>query len=146
MCVGLAGAYVYVNYAQTPLEDFATPSITEQIADYARELITECADDSFRPVCYEEEVPKLLGKISSSEAFDLIREIRRLDPEYLYCHVLAHEIGEYEVTQDPEHWLDGLARGPVDGLCSNGFAHGAIWLGSMMNISMKRKCNMLFLI
>lgn len=96
------------------------------VAEAAAAIVKECGEKSFRPVCYEESVPELLGDITSAEAFDLIREIRRLDPEYLYCHVLAHEIGEYEVTQDPDNWLDGLARGPVDGLCSNGYAHGAI--------------------
>jgi hypothetical protein len=58
--------------------------------------------------------------------FEVVRAIRTYDPEYLYCHVLAHELGEYEVSLDPSNWLDVLAKGPTDGLCSNGFAHGAV--------------------
>ena len=30
-----------------------------------------------------------------------------------------------EVARDPENWMDVIARGPADGLCSNGFIHGA---------------------
>jgi hypothetical protein len=56
----------------------------------------------------------------------VVRQIRREDPEYLYCHVLAHELGNYEVNLDPKNWLDVVAKGPTDGLCSNGYAHGAL--------------------
>jgi hypothetical protein len=71
-------------------------------------------------------VPKLVSDLPTERIFDVVRQIRIDDPEYLYCHVLAHELGSYEVGLDPDNWLDVVAKGPTDGLCSNGFAHGAI--------------------
>lgn len=93
---------------------------------YAQTIIEKCSTAPYRPTCYEEEVPKLVTEMTSPEIFDVIRSIRQQDKEYLFCHVLAHELGTYEVSLDPDNWLDVVAMGPTDGLCSNGFAHGAI--------------------
>lgn len=103
-----------------------TSNQTKSIEQHADSVIQECADAGYRAFCYETEVPKLLSELSSHEVFEVIRTIRKKDSGYLFCHVLAHEIGEYEVSLDPDNWMDGLAQGPVDGLCSNGYAHGAI--------------------
>ncbi len=96
------------------------------IESYAQQMVELCKDAPHRPTCYETEVPKLVRDISTVEIFDVVRQIRVLDSEYLYCHVLAHNLGKYEVSLDPDKWLDVVATGPTDGLCSNGFAHGAI--------------------
>ena len=98
----------------------------QSIKAYASQMIELCKDEPHRPTCYEREVPKLVSEMPTEEIFDVVRQIRRDDPEYLYCHVLAHELGVYEVGLDPQNWLDVVAKGPTDGLCSNGFAHGAI--------------------
>jgi hypothetical protein len=99
---------------------------TKSIAVYAHEMVERCKNASYRPLCYEQEVPKLVSDLSTERIFDVVRQIRRDDPEYLYCHVLAHELGVYEVSLDPDKWLDVIAKGPTDGLCSNGYAHGAL--------------------
>jgi len=96
------------------------------IQSYAKKVALGCADAPYRPTCYETEVPKLVTQMPTEEIFLVIRELRKEDPEYLYCHVLAHNLGKYEVSLDPDNWLDVIAKGPTDGLCSNGFAHGAI--------------------
>lgn len=96
------------------------------LKEQAARLVELCKDEERRDFCYEEEVPKLQGELNTDEMFELIREIRRQDPEYLFCHVLAHELGEYEVALDPNNWIDAIAKGPTDGLCSNGYTHGAI--------------------
>jgi hypothetical protein len=98
----------------------------QDIRSYAALMVEKCADAPYRPTCYEEEVPKLVKDLPSEEIFNVIRQIRKDDPEYLYCHVLAHELGNYEVNLDPDNWLDVIAKGPTDGLCSNGYAHGAL--------------------
>jgi hypothetical protein len=103
-----------------------TPREIHTIDAYAQEMVALCKDASYRPLCYETEVPKLVSVLPTERIFDVVRAIRNYDSEYLYCHVLAHNLGEYEVSLDPENWLDVLATGPTDGLCSNGFAHGAI--------------------
>ena len=99
---------------------------SDQLEEYAQLMVKKCANEPYRPACYETEVPKLVSEVTSPEVFEVIRLIRNYDPEYLFCHVLAHELGEYEVSLDPDNWLDVVAMSPADGLCSNGFAHGAI--------------------
>lgn len=98
----------------------------KSLDEYADLMIAACAEDPHRPTCYEKEVPKLVSYLPTPEIFDVVRLIRSKDKEYLYCHVLAHELGNYEVNLDPENWLDVIAKGPTDGLCSNGYAHGAL--------------------
>src|SRR5690348_6259804 len=99
---------------------------TKSIHDYAQMMVDKCASAPYRPTCYENEVPKLVTELPMSSVFDVIRAIRGIDHDYLYCHVLAHKLGSYEVSLDPNNWLNAIAEGPTDGLCSNGFAHGAI--------------------
>lgn len=96
------------------------------IEKYAKQVALACADAPYRPTCYEKEVPKLVTEMPTEEIFLVVRALRKEDPEYLYCHVLAHNLGKYEVSLDPDNWLDVIAKGPTDGLCSNGFAHGAV--------------------
>jgi len=98
----------------------------KNIRSYAKQMVDKCKDAPHRPTCYEQEVPKLVSELPTEEIFNVVRQIRRDDPEYLYCHVLAHELGNYEVGLDPDNWLDVIAKGPTDGLCSNGYAHGAL--------------------
>lgn len=74
--------------------------------------------------CYESEIPNLYPKFSVPQLFDIVREIRVLDPSYQFCHVLAHKIGNKVVAEDPNNWLDVIPLNPADGLCSNGFIHG----------------------
>ncbi len=112
------GTYVYVQTTKS--------SPQKSIKEFASLMIEACKDSEYKPTCYETEVPKLVRELPTEEIFNVVREIRREDPKYLYCHVLAHELGRYEVSLDPNKWLDVIAKGPTDGLCSNGFAHGAI--------------------
>lgn len=102
------------------------PKQEKSIGEYTAAVVETCRDASHRAFCYETEIPKLLSDVSSQEIFAIIRAVREADSGYVFCHVLAHKIGEYEVAKDPENWLSVLANGPVDGLCSNGYAHGAI--------------------
>lgn len=95
------------------------------VPELAALMIEACEDAPHAQTCYEEEVPELLSLYSMNEVFDVIREIRRHDKDYQYCHVLAHEIGERETEKDPEKWMDVLTQCPTDGLCSNGCMHGA---------------------
>ena len=116
------GAFLF--FSQT--RDTVEPHATKNIQEYAQDMVALCKDAPYRPTCYETEVPKLVEFLETDKIFEVVRAIRREDPEYLYCHVLAHELGRYEVSLNPDNWLDVIAKGPSDGLCSNGFAHGAI--------------------
>src|SRR3989344_3814855 len=89
-------------------------------------IVHDCAQARDRSACYEAEVPTLYPQLSVAQVFDIVREIRREDPSYQFCHVLAHKIGERVVAEDPERWIDAIPLNPPDGLCSNGFIHGVV--------------------
>lgn len=93
----------------------------------AAELVATCSHHEKGPMwCYEQEVPKLYPDRSIPEIFNVIREIRRSDNNFQFCHVLSHKLGELVVAENPSNWLDAVALNPSDGLCSNGFIHGVI--------------------
>lgn len=116
VCVAAAG-FIYFKKEVSP---------TQSIESYAQQVVSACASSAYHPTCYETEVPKLVTYLPTEQIFDVIRHIRKLDTTYLYCHVLAHKLGSYEVAKDPNNWLDVIAKGPTDGMCSNGYAHGAL--------------------
>ncbi len=89
-------------------------------------IIKKCALNSDHRACYEQEVPKLYPLLTVPEIFDVVRNIRKRDTSYQFCHLLAHTLAEEVVSQDPDHWLDWIPYNPPDGLCSNGFIHGVI--------------------
>ncbi len=99
---------------------FSPPSSAQAAA-----IVAECADQE-RSKCYERVVPALFPSMSLPHIFDIIREIRRLDSSYQFCHVLAHKLGEQVVAEDPEKWIDVISLNPSGSLCSNGFIHGVI--------------------
>ena len=96
----------------------------KSIREYALQVVEACADDSFRPGCYDEEIPELIGRLSMEEAFEVARVVQREDPEYGYCHVLGHNLSAKETAKDPDKWREVISRCPV-GICSNGCLHGA---------------------
>lgn len=92
----------------------------------SKEIVASCSGGDDHAACYETEVSALYPNLSVARIFDVIREIRREDPSYQFCHVLAHKIGERVVAEDPNRWIDAIPLNPSDGLCSNGFIHGVV--------------------
>lgn len=92
----------------------------------AKDFIALCAEKKDKAKCYEEEVPKLLEEIPLEKVFSVVREIKKQDQSYQFCHVLGHEIGVWEVERNPDAWIDLMHKNPSDSLCSNGYIHGII--------------------
>jgi hypothetical protein len=92
---------------------------------YAADIVERCGSEE-AGACYEREVPALLSELSLPEIFSVIREVRQADPQYQFCHVLAHKLGENIVAEDPSRWVEAMQYNPPDGLCSNGFIHGVV--------------------
>lgn len=101
-------------------------SFGKDVVAHAETFVSLCEVAEDRSGCYEREVPKLLSEMSLPDVFEVIREIRKLDTNYQFCHVLAHKLGERVVAEDPERWIDAISLNPQDSLCSNGFIHGVI--------------------
>lgn len=95
------------------------------IAKLAQRVITTCEASAYRPTCYEKEIPKLMNSISMEEAFAVTKLVQDRDPEFLYCHVLAHEISFRESAKNPSAWKDVLNRCPV-AMCNYGCLHGSL--------------------
>ncbi len=96
-----------------------------QLRVYAEEVFKKCSSESYRPSCYDREIPKLMDYITMEDAFQVTRYVQEKSPEYLYCHVLGHNIAERETAKDPSKWKDVVARCPVT-MCNNGCPHGAL--------------------
>lgn len=99
---------------------------SSEVSARANGIVAVCASEKKHTQCYEREVPALYPKLTIGQLFDITREIRRLDPTYQFCHVLAHKVGERVVAGDPSKWIEAVAENPKDGLCSNGYIHGVI--------------------
>ncbi|PIR83817.1 hypothetical protein COU18_02420 [Candidatus Kaiserbacteria bacterium CG10_big_fil_rev_8_21_14_0_10_51_14] len=115
------GAFVILMLVGFLLSDQTSDRETE-----AQRLIDMCSVSENRSRCYEVEVAALYPERSVYKVFDIIRTIRDLDPQYQFCHVLSHALGERVVAEDPARWVEAIPLNPADGLCSNGFIHGVI--------------------
>lgn len=93
-------------------------------ASMAKKIVAECKGASYKPTCYDEEIPRLMDRISMEEAFEVTRIVQDMDPAYRYCHVLGHKLSARETANDPSEWKSVITRCP-SGLCSNGCIHGA---------------------
>lgn len=121
--VGLAGYFFYdQNYSDINSLDYA--ALAKLINDYAVEIVAKCSSASYKPACYEEEVPKLMDVLTMKQAFEVTRAIQEQDKSYAYCHVLGHKLSEKETAKNPDLWKDIITSCP-SGLCSNGCIHGA---------------------
>jgi hypothetical protein len=96
--------------------------------NYNEEIATvlqTCADESYRPACYDRELPKYMDQGYSMEAvFEITKAVQEKDTTYQYCHVLGHYLSQKETAKDPSKWKEVIARAPR-GICSNGAIHGA---------------------
>jgi hypothetical protein len=89
----------------------------------AQNILESCSKKSYKPGCYDTEIPKLMSAISMEDAFKVTQLVQREDMTYGYCHVLGHNLSAKEVNKDPSKWKDVIARCP-SGSCSNGCLHG----------------------
>lgn len=92
--------------------------------EYAAQILKSCSSESYRPACYDREIPKLLDVISLEETFLVTKLVQEQDDEYWYCHVLGHNVSARETAKDSDKWKEVIARCPT-GVCSNGCIHGA---------------------
>ena len=91
----------------------------------AKRIVALCAEESHKPKCYDEVIPKVMDNgFTMEEAFEITSLVQDIDPSYQYCHVLGHELSARETAKDPSKWKDVVARSPL-GICSNGGIHGA---------------------
>ena len=94
------------------------------LSDYADKILEKCSRESYRPSCYDKEIPKVMNGATMEQAFEVTRFVQEKDGEYFYCHVLGHELSARETAKDTSKWKDVIARCPR-GMCSNGCIHGA---------------------
>lgn len=91
--------------------------------DHAENIYQRCQSETYRPSCYDLEIPKLMDFLSLEDAFRVTAIVQDKDPSYQYCHVLGHNLSAREVQKKPEEWKNVVARCP-SGRCSNGCVHG----------------------
>ncbi len=99
----------------------------------ALKVLEKCSKESYRPACYDREIPKLMDHLTMEQAFEVTVGVQEKDPQYLYCHVLGHNIADRETAKDPSKWKEVVARCPVT-MCNNGCPHGALMARFRENI------------
>ncbi len=102
---------------------FATPTTVESAAAVA---LATCKETQNKEACYEKAIAPLYPELTVTEIFDVIRLVRAQDRGFQFCHLLAHQLGEEAVAENPDRWTDVVPLNPPDGMCSNGFIHGAV--------------------
>jgi len=104
--------------------DIEVPGVfTKDLKVYAEEIVETCKNSSYRPSCYDEEIPKVMDHLSFEEAFEVTRIVQEMDASYWYCHVLGHNLSAKEASKDLSKWTEVIGRCPL-GMCSNGCIHG----------------------
>jgi len=88
-------------------------------------VMEACEGESYKPSCYDEEIPKVMDRgFTFEESFKITALIQERDSSYWYCHVLGHNVSAKEAAKDVSKWPEVVARCPT-GVCSNGCLHGA---------------------
>jgi hypothetical protein len=121
----LLAAIFFVPTSQVIFEKKVEKRSENELRKYAEDVLGRCSSVGYKPTCYDEEIPKLLDIITMEDAFQVTRYVQEKRPEYLYCHVLGHNIAEQETRKDPSRWKDVVARCPTT-MCNNGCPHGAL--------------------
>lgn len=105
--------------------DLSVKNVSKQFDVIAKEIVSTCENENYKPSCYDEEIPKLMDEgYTMEEAFQVTRVVQQMDRSYQYCHVLGHYLSAKETAKDSSKWKDVVARAPL-GVCSNGAIHGA---------------------
>lgn len=102
-----------------------TFSQVKTISDYAKMVIKKCGEASYKPSCYDKEIPKLMDFLSMKDAFGVAKVVGEYDKEYTHCHVLGHYLSGRETKKDPSKWKDVIAQCPAN-VCNNGCLHGPL--------------------
>ena len=101
----------------------AEPPNDVDLQKYSVDILAKCRNDSYKPGCFEKEIPKLMDKISMEDAFKVTSIVQAEVKDFPYCHVLGHKLSAREIDKDPSKWKEVVTRCP-SGLCSNGCIHG----------------------
>lgn len=99
------------------------PAPTPSLSQLASEVLAKCANEKYRPGCYDREIPQLMDYLSMEDAFKVTSLVQDQDKGFPYCHVLGHKLSAREINKDPSKWKEVASRCP-SGLCSNGCIHG----------------------
>lgn len=122
----LIGAVLVIKSEVQQIARRSTASLdAQEMVRMAQNIVSHCTNESYRPSCYDREIPKLMDAISMEDAFGVTKIVQNTDRAYNFCHVLGHELSAREVKKNPNEWKTVLVRCP-SGVCSNGCVHGGL--------------------
>ncbi len=98
---------------------------TKTISEYADQMIAACKDRGYRADCYDKEIPKLMDFLTMEQAFEVTKLVQDRDPQYVYCHLLGHQLSYTETKKNKTYWKDVLSRCPLS-MCNYGCLHGSL--------------------
>lgn len=126
LLVGLL-AYILIFAVKLAAQELKLRQARE-IDQYAADILGKCAKSSYAFACFDEELPKILDRLSFEKTFQVLSKVMAGKPQS-DCHIAAHRIAEKEVLQNPQNWEETLRQCPdirSAGYCSGGCIHGAM--------------------
>ena len=117
----ISESFLLMYQPRLTLVDTKTANL-QKLADLVEK---NCLTSSWKPACYDQEVPKLMPRISMEDAFKVVKLIQNQDQRYIYCHVVAHKLSFQEAAKNRDAWKDVITRCPTS-FCNNGCLHGAL--------------------
>jgi len=98
---------------------------SKDVSEFATEVLATCATKSSPTDCYNKEIPKLMDRLSMKDAFAVTKVVVEKDPQFGYCHTLAHKLSGRETAKNPDHWKEVITQCPTD-ICNYGCLHGPL--------------------
>lgn len=93
---------------------------------YAQSMVNVCKDkeNSWRN-CYGAKLGDVVKNHTLIYGIQVLKEVQKIDPQTLDCHVVSHRMSAAEVNKNPKNWISILLA--IDpNICIYGFMHGVI--------------------
>lgn len=125
--VVLSIALITLTAALQSIRAHIRPRTAEQLMIYARQVLQTCATEGHKTSCYTREIPRLMkqDRLTMEDAFTITKHVQERDPQFLYCHVLGHELSFIESQRNRADWKNILSRCPL-AMCNYGCLHGSL--------------------
>lgn len=98
---------------------------TDRLKMVANRIFKKCSSEASPLICYNTEIPKLLGEISLADAFSVTRLVQGKDSALTNCHIVAHKLISKSLESNIGNWKKTIT-GCQANICENGCLHGVI--------------------
>jgi hypothetical protein len=100
-------------------------SIESMVTETYEQCKTGLRDESMsKELCYARALQTVARSRGAEDAFTVLFEIQKMDPDAIGCHFVSHGIGYGAYERDPEQWQQSINT--INQACTYGAIHGVI--------------------